>query len=223
MDYMFTFFEWHTQQGACHYSSTIYCLWTICLLFLNDIHNGSAMKTGKTTIVYGLYVYFFWMTYTTLVMEIKSYKWLFMDYMFTFFEWHTQPVTCSRQSSVYCLWTICLLFLNDIHNTSCFVFNVRVIVYGLYVYFFWMTYTTSHRVTIKRRKLFMDYMFTFFEWHTQRRVRVNEATINCLWTICLLFLNDIHNRLWNKMHQPAIVYGLYVYFFWMTYTTRTKM
>ena len=141
MDYMFTFFEWHTQQIQSDYYNVHYCLWTICLLFLNDIHNKKRYVESFGSIVYGLYVYFFWMTYTTRTSGLTTHAILFMDYMFTFFEWHTQLSECAFVSGE--------------------------IVYGLYVYFFWMTYTTIEQLNYFQFLLFMDYMFTFFEWHTQ--------------------------------------------------------
>ena len=134
----------------------VYCLWTICLLFLNDIHNNSLTTSVLDRIVYGLYVYFFWMTYTTDPRVCRSW-------------WPLFQLTNERKVIEYCLWTICLLFLNDIHNTICILSLPARIVYGLYVYFFWMTYTTAVRKANGTTTLFMDYMFTFFEWHTQRR------------------------------------------------------
>ena len=165
---MFTFFEWHTQLTARWIHEAQHCLWTsICLLFLNDIHNTLHDKRWCHYIVYGLYVYFFWMTYTTGWARSAPIAALFMDYMFTFFEWHTQQRDVTAAYITHCLWTICLLFLNDIHNGDELLKYSTLIVYGLYVYFFWMTYTTMRGAKAKRP--------------------------NCLWTICLLFLNDIHN------------------------------
>jgi len=107
------------------------------------------------------------MTYTTHIEIRQEYCKLFLDYMFTFFEWHTQPLDCKEDSLEHCFWTICLLFLNDIHNQYELSFHTAPIVSGLYVYFFWMTYTTSRHMCQDWLKLFLDYMFTFFEWHTQ--------------------------------------------------------
>ena len=193
MDYMFTFFEWHTQRNNYRWYWQFNCLWTICLLFLNDIHNPGIRRRCYYIIVYGLYVYFFWMTYTTIRACARIVYILFMDYMFTFFEWHTQRGLLYSFWRFHCLWTICLLFLNDIHNYSSLPSSFTSLVFGLYVYFFWMTYTTETDWEVLNSILFLDYMFTFFEWHTQLALHIFGHALPCFWTICLLFLNDIHN------------------------------
>ena len=134
MDYMFTFFEWHTQHLLGHWMVIWYCLWTICLLFLNDIHNRG-------------------------VPGVRIFR-LFMDYMFTFFEWHTQRYENRHHRPHHCLWTICLLFWMtyttmvrlDITSAHCL---------WTMFYFFWMTYTTRYRITAASLGLFMYYVLLF--------------------------------------------------------------
>ena len=146
--YIFNHFEWHTQLPTRLISTKTNCFWTICLLFLNDIHNYNGILSWNVDIVSGLYVYFFWMTYTTRGVMHYTHVILFLDYMFTFFEWHTQHVSCLAFWPLDCFRTICLLFLNDIHNPMPPRYPDCRIVSGLYVYFFWMTYTTDTAVNL---------------------------------------------------------------------------
>ena len=143
--------------------------------------------------------------------------------MFTFFEWHTQPPSGCRGGRWYCFRTICLLFLNDIHNGMfCQVHRCKIVL-GLYVYFFWMTYTTALFYHLGVQGIVLG-LYVYFFWMTYTtKMDIDDLVTDCFRTICLLFLNDIHNQVAEVTPPLLIVLGLYVYFFWMTYTTETLL
>ena len=151
---MFTFFEWHTQHLKSNSLTISNCFRTICLLFLNDIHNLVSHNNLWWMIVLGLYVYFFWMTYTTDFLDEFNIKYCFRTICLLFLNDIHNLFGNNKYSCVYCFRTICLLFLNDIHNREACFNRYTLIVLGLYVYFFWMTYTTNAWRSSTSRQLF---------------------------------------------------------------------
>ena len=171
------------------------------------------------TVVYQVKDTIFWKQITTIFMNIRYSRKLFIKSKIQFFESKSQHSSIGNAIVVCCLSSQRYNFLKANHNRVLIGIDSNYVVYQVKDTIFWKQITTICFLVFFVETLFIKSKIQFFESKSQLLPRTHWIDSSCLSSQRYNFLKANHNRLVQEKQRSQVVYQVKDTIFWKQITT----